>query len=194
MSDFVKSVTGHKMRPVPKCFIVLGMHRSATSLVAQGLSQVGVNMGDVSRFHWEDQQFMRLNDKILKAAGGSWCCPPPEDEIINAGLQYRMEILAIVRQTQQKAISNKTYLWGWKDPRNCLTAKLYLPLVENLHFVYIQREVLDVAQSLARRNKFTLNRGIKLAREYNRRALELLSWWDGVSYGKAKCMKPEVVE
>lgn len=60
--------------------IILGMHRSGTSIIAGVLHTLGVYMGN--KFigahwsnllgHFENIEFVRLNDKILKNAGGSW--------------------------------------------------------------------------------------------------------------------------
>ena len=63
-----------------KCFIVLGMHRSATSLVAKAMATqmpMGVELStqvksdDNPSGHYEDKRFRYLNADILHAAGGS---------------------------------------------------------------------------------------------------------------------------
>lgn len=54
-----------------KTIIVLGMHRSATSLVAKGLANeidIGVKMisiPDNPQGHWENTNFINLNEAIL---------------------------------------------------------------------------------------------------------------------------------
>ena len=54
-----------------KTFVVLGMHRSATSLSAMGLSRCNVHIGDNllgadansnPYGHFEDRDFIRMND------------------------------------------------------------------------------------------------------------------------------------
>jgi len=156
-----------------KTFVVLGMHRSATSLVAKGLKEAGIDMGKELLWatkhnpegHYEDLEFLRLNDMILKEAGGSWDNPPPEDKIIEAGKKFKKEI---------KQLTKKEGLWGWKDPRTTLTIKCYLPYLKNPHFICCFREPLEVAKSLRRREGWSIKRGLKLAKEYNKRLLKFL--------------------
>jgi len=156
-----------------KTFIVLGMHRSATSLVAGGLKRMNINMGekmlkgDVSNpfGHFEDKQFLSLNRKILQQAGGSWHDPPPEADIIEAGKKFSTEIEGLTR---------KRGLWGWKDPETTLTIRCYLPYLENPHYICCFREPLEVAKSLQIREGWLLDKGIELTREYNKRLLQFL--------------------
>ena len=57
--------------------VVLGMHRSGTSLVTRLLVEMGVYMGprlDVR--NWEDADFQKTNQTILDMAGGNWGKPP----------------------------------------------------------------------------------------------------------------------
>jgi len=54
--------------------IVLGMHRTRTSLVSRICVELGVNMGDdllgthpsQPHGHWEDKEFYQLNQRILQ--------------------------------------------------------------------------------------------------------------------------------
>lgn len=156
-----------------KTFIVLGMHRSATSLVAGGLKKMDINMGkkllgaDKSNpfGHFEDRVFMKLNTKILEQAGGSWDNPPSETNIIEAGKELSGEI---------RELTNKQGLWGWKDPRTTLTIKCYLPYLENPHFICCFRKPLEVAKSLQKREGWSIDKGIELTKEYNKRLLRFL--------------------
>jgi len=101
------------------CFIVLGMHRTASSLLANGLKQAGVNMGDTllgpghgnKNGHFEDMDFLNMNELILADAGGTWNNPPPEKAIIKAG---KLHAKAIQKLIERKS---KSKSWGWKDPR-----------------------------------------------------------------------------
>ncbi|MBA7709205.1 hypothetical protein ES703_118117 [subsurface metagenome] len=104
------------------------MHGSATSLIAGGLHKFGVNMGKellggagskIKTPHFENMDFLRLNGRILKTAGGSWDNPPPEKKILALKKRFEPEIKKLVRE--------KSGLWGWKDSRTTLTIKLYLP-------------------------------------------------------------------
>ena len=67
-----------------RTFVVLGMHRSGTSLTAGGLEKIGIDMGDnqlgANQWnplgHFENVDFVGLNDRILNTAGGNWLDPP----------------------------------------------------------------------------------------------------------------------
>ena len=158
-----------------KCFIVLGMHRSATSLTAKGLHDAGVYMGDNESIRnkakysplgfFENLDFVRLNIRILKLAGGAWHSPPSFESIM--AVDVDKEIEKLVKE-------NDRDLWGWKDPRNSLTVEKYLPYIDSYHLVCNFRDPLEVDRSLKERNGFPIKKGEGLAREYNRRIMETL--------------------
>lgn len=163
------------MAPI-KTIVVLGMGRSATSLVAKALSHE-IFMGDKllppapdnPHGFFENTRFVELNDAILAAAGGSWSDPPPEKDILGQSHRFNDRIRELIREEQREP------LWGWKDPRTALTIRLYVPHLTNPHFVCCFRDPHDVALSLRRRNGFSIEKGIALARNYNRRIIEFLS-------------------
>jgi hypothetical protein len=158
-----------------KCFVVLGMHRSATSLIAKGLAESNVSMGsnlliaDKSNLfgHWEDMDFLNLNKAILRDAGGDWDDPPPEEKILELADTYEAEIKELINR-------KKKDLWGWKDPRTTLTIKLFAPYLENPHWITCFRQPEQVAQSLLVRNNFPIEKGLALCIEYNKRLLNFL--------------------
>lgn len=151
-----------------KCFIVLGMHRSATSLTAKGLHDAGVYMGDKllganksqPTGHYENLDFLELNRWILKQAGGSWDDPPAHGDILRVGAE--IQIKELIKKHERS-------LWGWKDPRTVLTLDLYWPHLTNPHLVINFRQPIDVAKSLYIRNGMPLSEGVALTKEYNRR-------------------------
>jgi len=161
----------------PKTIVILGMHRSATSLVAKGLSNVMSMGGNFLAAHpranpegfFEDMDFVNLNHEILKTAGGSWFDPPTEQAIMETQPLFDSRIQSLLKQKETK-------IFGWKDPRTTLTIRLYMPHLINPHFIACFRDPEDVAQSLIRRgDSFTLEKGIRLAKLYNERLLRFLS-------------------
>ena len=74
------SVSGHEV------ICIVGMHRSGTSLIAQLLKQSGLYLGSEERLlgsnvgnqdgHFENVEFIDLNDSLLQHLGGSWEHPP----------------------------------------------------------------------------------------------------------------------
>ena len=178
-----------------KTLVVLGMHRSGTSLLARALhtfeNDPPVSMGDKmlddvlkdlhgeamkesnSQGHYEDFEFMQLNDAILNSAGGSWFNPPPREQIKAVGQRYDSVIKQLLDRRKDKTI------WGWKDPRTCLTADVFHPYLENPHYICMFRDVEGVAKSLVKRDAKTIGMTFeyadKLAREYNKRILNFIS-------------------
>jgi len=121
-----------------KTFIVLGMHRSATSLAAKGLHESGVYMGEDllgknssnPYGHFENRRFVQLNDALLDRAGGKWDKPPEHARIIKAG----QELSSRIEQTV--AMESKGHeFWGWKDPRTTLTIQCYWQYLTNPHLI-----------------------------------------------------------
>ena len=72
------------MEKISKTIVILGMHKSGTSMVAGVLEKLGVNMGkELLGPHWsnplghfENVKFVNLDERILKEAKGSWNNPP----------------------------------------------------------------------------------------------------------------------
>ena len=163
-----------------KTFIVLGMHRSATSLIAKGLHEAGVNMGDdgsrkqyrTNNSFYEDMDFVLMNRKLLRKAGGSWKNPPPREKIIKIGCIHKQSIERLIKR------KNKG-LWGWKDPRTVLTLECYLPWLDDVHLITVFRDRRQVAKSMYKRDRndkeISMEKALELADEYNKRLIDLLN-------------------
>lgn len=154
------------------CVVVLGMHRSGTSMVAGILYRLGINMGSDligpvpsnPYGHYEDKEFVALNDKILYNAGGSWHKPPAREDLLEQGSVYKDEIIAITNK-----INNAQVLSGWKDPRTSLTIELFYPYLSKPKFIVCHRASLQVADSLKKRSGLPIEEGVNLKGEYDRR-------------------------
>src|SRR5207249_1928963 len=66
-------------------------------------------------------------------------------------------------------------VWGWKDPRNCLTLPFWQSLLPDLKTVIIVRNPLEVAYSMRERNGTSYSFGLRLWEIYNRRVIETAS-------------------
>ncbi len=53
-------------------------------------------------------------------------------------------------------------LWGWKDPRTCVTLPFWQRLLPRLHYVICLRNPIDIARSLEKRDGFALEKSIQL--------------------------------
>jgi len=136
------------------------MHRTGSSLVADLLRTMGVNMG--TRF-WgkpdpyhkrpnpEDLDFVQLNAQLLRSAGGqgniAWREPPSRAEIRALG-----DSVVIQERIKQLIERKASGLWGFKDPRTCLTCWLYHEHLQNPHYVVVVRRHEDIIKSLKKRD------------------------------------------
>jgi len=111
-------------------------------------------------------------------AGGSWHNPPSEESILD--LQHEPQITDRIEKLLRAKFSNKLYT-GWKDPRTTLTIKLFLPYLENPHFIACFRDPNEVAKSLALVH-YSLNtqQCLKIAKLYNQRLLKFLAEFTGI--------------
>ena len=113
-------------------FLVLGMHRSGTSVLARLLAAAGANPGERlvpgshgnEDGHWEDAFAVETNERLLSALGYRWddLRPLPRDWM-------RSEAAAVARaqiRDYLRSSLSKHPLWAIKDPRMCLFAELWL--------------------------------------------------------------------
>ena len=62
-------------------------------------------------------------------------------------------------------------MWGFKDPRTCLTLPFWRPLIGPAAFVICHRHPLEIADSLLRRDALTTEQSIALWRRYTAGAI-----------------------
>ena len=118
---------------------------------------------------WENRHFVALNDEVLNELGGAWDLPPKADEIFN---NRRLDPLRVKAQLLIEGFDSAT-VWGWKDPRNCLTLPFWRKLLPQLKVLVVVRNPLEVAYSLRNRNEDTsYSFGLRLWEIYNRRLIE----------------------
>ncbi len=107
-------------------FVVLGMHKSGTTLVSQILYHSGITMGDfdesTSYDHgnkYERQTCLGLNLEILNA---------PDFEILHLEADGELSLTDGQSETMHEIIRTNEANnsdWGFKDPRCCLTYRLW---------------------------------------------------------------------
>ncbi|HDP98477.1 MAG TPA: sulfotransferase [bacterium] len=147
--------------------IILGMHRSGTSIVARCLEQLGLFLGRQKDRNHEAWLFQRLNNWMLAQTNASW--DRPENFLcLNALLRH--QLLRVVDFHLRFFPSRVSFLgwrlglcshdfrdldfpWGWKDPRNTFTADIWNSIFPDAKFVQVQRHPVDVALSLQKREQ-----------------------------------------
>ncbi|MGC3991459.1 MAG: glycosyltransferase [Chthoniobacteraceae bacterium] len=153
------------MSDQPKALLILGMHRSGTSVLTGVLQLLGVDLGprlmragdDNEKGFWEHEDVVNLHDQMLRRFSSSWdeVCPLPDG--------WWNEPAALEARRALKAILERDFagspLWGIKDPRMCRLLPLWLPLLEEMGCeplcVFMTRNPLEIAGSLGRRNQFS---------------------------------------
>lgn len=167
-----------------KTVIVLGMHRSATSMVARSIHESKeVHMGNTllntkhfnPKGHYENTKFVRLNEDILYKAGGNWRKPPPETDILNLFDNFKNRIQNLINEESSNAHKLGYDSWGWKDPRTCLTIKLFMPFLQNPQFIVTYRNPIEIANSLNKRDGISIENGVELTKEYNKRIFDFIT-------------------
>ena len=108
---------------------------------------------------FEDNGFVNINKEILRRSGGNWDAPPGEIKVDDA-LSARM-----------KAFMDKwpvDEIVGLKDPRLCLTLGEWLKVTDDrVRFVYVLRDVAEIADSLHKRNGMDRDFAKELSRHYH---------------------------
>lgn len=133
--------------------VILGMHRSGTSLLASMLHRIGISMGqeflDSDQFntkgYFEDVDFLWINKGILESSGGIWYAPPQIDEILEGDNKFEEIIKDTIARKRKLAGRNS---WGWKDPRTCLTCWKFAEEIPDAKFIIIVRKLNDIKKSL----------------------------------------------
>ena len=111
-------------------FVIVGMHRSGTSLVSRILDRSGVFMGlDLQEDH-ESKFFIKLNKWIYENAGADWARPMALQELMDyepAKEKVEEYVVSRISSNSSKKYSGKSLKkglfeldskWGWKDSKS----------------------------------------------------------------------------
>ena len=146
--------------------VVAGAHRCGTTLLVELLGELGVFFGASVDPNLESYFFLRLNEWVLRRAGGAWDWPLPARSFL-ANERFAADALAVLaaeigshgfvgftgRLGYLRTLGSRTDRrpWGWKDPRNVFTFGLWQRLFPGARLLYIQRNGVDAAHSLQTR-------------------------------------------
>lgn len=134
--------------------VVLGMHKSGTSLVSEILHHSGIEMvehdsalGYEDKFHHERRFTAELNKDLLQARG-----------------QYSLDTIHPIdaRRVDPKLtraagqfvseMCERRIDWGFKDPRTCLTYDFWRSILPQHKLICVFRDVPEVLRHYARLN------------------------------------------
>lgn len=151
--------------------IVLGMHRSGTSLTTRLINMMGAYFGpegsslgfdiDNPKGYWERMETMRLNTAILKLHNVNWA------DVAGWPLPHRPCKLppALWRDMKRLVMDMDAFRpWLLKDPRLCLTLPYWQPMLETPVYVILHRDPVEIALSMETRKNFPMPiaRGVAL--------------------------------
>lgn len=160
--------------------IILGMHRSGTSMITGYLQKLGLFIGDELDDNNESIFFFKLNHWMFQVGISK--------------VDYPMNMLKMNELCKQELVDSvdwhlskgkiKSYLgrhkvsdirdldipWGWKEPRNTFTLEIYKRLFPEAKIIHIHRHPLDTVISymkrdIDRRNHFELTWKKKIKRK-----------------------------
>jgi len=153
--------------------VVLGMHRSGTSLLTGLLSIAGVSVGERlyapqmgvnEKGFWEHEDIVDLHDELLLHLSSQWddILPLPEFwwKYVNVA-KFKSKLIGYVKR--DFAASK---VWVIKDPRMCRLLPLWLDIFSELNispvFVCLNRNPSEVVASLKKRDHFSEDKALVL--------------------------------
>jgi len=182
--------------------IIIGMHRSGTSLLSRLLAESGVFQGYARDEHNESLFFQIINENIFRQEGLNWDQPQELHRILtdpdkrSLTAEYIVNLLEYYYgpdqdQGMEKNTFNFTSPWGWKDPRNTVTLPAWLQVFPDSKVIHIIRNGIDVAVSLWRRE--TSRRDDGADPHYSKRCQSLTGcfelWKNYVEIGRNSCLQ-----
>jgi glycosyltransferase involved in cell wall biosynthesis len=147
-----------------KLIIVLGMHRSGTSLITRALTAFSINLGgnligaspDNPKGFWENKEIIKINDELLTLIGSSY--DGLKLHPINAFKSNEFDEL----KSRAISVLNDSFneigdVWAFKDPRICNLLDFWVDIFEKIdcvtNYIIVLRNPMSVADSLFTRNK-----------------------------------------
>ncbi|MGE5340720.1 MAG: sulfotransferase [Candidatus Omnitrophota bacterium] len=169
--------------------IVVGMHRSGTTLICEILEQCGVFMGKDQTANRESVFFQQINRDILDMMGVSWRCleflPSAADltthfEWMRRKIHKKLEdgFLSDHLGTERLSLFDANFVWGWKDPRTSLLLPVWYDVFPRARVVHVLRDGRKAARSLLFREMKRENNPAFFSREeMARRYLANIELW-----------------
>lgn len=165
--------------------IILGMHRSGTSILGGLVNKMGLATGgpliqaaeDNEKGFFERIDVVLQNDYLMQKQK---CHYGWKTHLYDTQLGVKHVLTEEVKFNEgRRALeflnSPTNYPWMLKDPRLCITLRTWLPLLNFIPVVlFTYRHPLDVALSLHKREyeQYTIPYALKLWYVYNKRAIQ----------------------
>lgn len=145
--------------------IVLGMHRSGTSVITSLIESCGISTGnnlqsagdDNPKGYWEDEFIVNTNNRLLRSLGLEWhsLVLLSANDLKASGI-YQQELAA--SRVYVSALLASFPNLVIKDPRMALTLPFWLEVFSTLNtsvnYVVTKRDPAAICRSLVRRDQF----------------------------------------
>lgn len=142
----------------PQIILVLGMHRSGTSLIAQLIAKYGAYMGSdlmgANEYnedgYWEYNPLVELHEKFLERTNNKWFAPSEEYSISDLIAEFGNDARQLVEDMDRDGRD-----WCWKDPRLALFIDFWEEILSgrDVSYVVSYRHPQNSAISLFKRDK-----------------------------------------
>ena len=127
-------------------YVILGMHKSGTTLISQILHKSGINMGNFNEAvsydqgnQYERSTSQKINREILKCGDShSLDVIKPVHELPDTSKVPGL-ILTLVDKLNKKHLN-----WGFKDPRTCLSYPVWESYLPPHKVIYVYRNPLEL--------------------------------------------------
>lgn len=142
--------------------VVLGMHRSGTSMLTAGLAHGGIHVGcelmgagkGNIKGHWEDNDIVALNNRVLDELNIKW------DTLgeINPQLLFdsKDSLIEEARALLRSKVNSADEVFAFKDPRTLRLFPFWRRVFEGIdasvHYIFGFRNPVDVCESLNKRD------------------------------------------
>ena len=169
--------------------IVIGMHRSGTSMLTRFVQDLGYFIGHNQDRAHNDESFMfqKINDWIFFQKNITW------DNVYNQQFvttRLADELASVVKDYLTHPMNSRRFiggkfgllgadlcayklLWGWKDPKTTINLDVWSRVFPQAKVIHIYRNPIDIAQSLKTR-EIKLAEGWKGRRATNKIKKRLL--------------------
>ena len=127
-------------------YVILGMHKSGTTLISRILHHSGINMGDFDDAvsydegnQYERNKTQRINLDILGCGDAHSLDVVDPVRSISEGSSAPGQIHELVT-----GLNEKYKNWGFKDPRTCLTYPIWKKHLPEHKVIYVIRDPLEL--------------------------------------------------
>ena len=160
-----------------KAILILGMHRSGTSLVSGCLRLSGIDFGsgvmqpdsNNQKGYWEQNDIVVVHDRLLESFDLSWHSVGnlPDNWLEHPSTAEAERQICEILQ----ANFSQSGLWALKDPRLCRFLPLWNRIFEKLGitpaYIHVVRAPIETARSIHKRDPISMDHAKALWLRYN---------------------------